>query len=65
MGSGEGACPSPDYRNKLLFVPTQHPIFSGFSVRVRVLGLGFCVRVRVLVSVTGSVSYLNYKFVLF
>ena len=37
------------YRNKLLFVPTQHPIFSGFSVRVRVrvLGLGFCVRVRV------------------
>ena len=23
--SGEGACPSPDYRNKL-FVPTQHPI---------------------------------------
>jgi len=31
-------------------------------VRVRyVLGLGFCVRVRV--SVTGSVSYLNKKFV--
>ena len=28
---------------------------------VRVLGLGFCVRVRV--SVTGSVSYLNKKFV--
>jgi len=30
-----------------------------------VLGLGFCIRVRVLVSVTGSVSYLNYNFVLF
>jgi len=30
-----------------------------------VLGLGFCVRVRVLVSVTGCVSYLNEKFVLF
>ena len=29
------------------------------------LGLGFCVRVRVLVSVTGRVSYLNKKFVLF
>jgi len=27
--------------------------------RVKVLGLGFCVRVRVKVSVTGSVSYLN------
>ena len=27
VGSGEGACPSPDYRNKL-FVPTQHPIFT-------------------------------------
>jgi len=33
--------------------------------RVRVLGLGLCVRVRVLVSVMGSVSYLNEKFVLF
>jgi len=30
-----------------------------------VLGLGLCVRVRVLVSVTGSVSYLTEKFVLF
>ena len=29
------------------------------------LGLWFCVTVRVLVSVVGSVSYLNYKFVLF
>jgi len=29
------------------------------------IGLGFCVRDRVLVSDTGSVSYLNYKFVLF
>jgi len=28
------------------------------------IGLGFCVRVMVLVSVTDSVSYLNYKFVL-
>jgi len=27
-----------------------------------VLGLGFCVSVRVLVSVTGSGSYLNEKF---
>jgi len=32
-------------------------LFLGFKVRV--LGLGFCVRVRVKVSVTGSVSYLN------
>ena len=30
---------------------------------VRVLGLGFCVRVRV--SVTGSISYLNEKFVVY
>jgi len=30
-----------------------------------VLGLGFCVRVRILVSVTGSVNYLYYDFVLF
>ena len=30
-------------------------------VRVRVLGVGFCVRVRIIV--TGSVSYLNKKFV--
>ena len=29
------------------------------------LGLRSCVRVRVLVSVTGSVSYLNEKFLLF
>jgi len=27
-GSGEGLAPSPDYRNKLMSVPTQHPIFS-------------------------------------
>jgi len=27
--------------------------------RVRVLGLGFCVRVSVRVSIMGSVSYLN------
>jgi len=27
------------------------------------LGLGFCVRVRVIVSVTGSVSYLNENFI--
>ena len=27
--------------------------------RVRVLGLGFCVRARVGVSITGRVSYLN------
>ena len=32
--------------------------------RVTVLGLGFCVMVRVRVTVTGSVSYLNSKFVL-
>ena len=31
--------------------------------RVRVLGLGFCVRVRV--SITGSGSYLNENFVIF
>jgi len=30
-----------------------------------VLGLGLCVRIRVLVSITGSVSYLNEKFVPF
>ena len=30
-----------------------------FRGRVGVLGLGFCVRVRLRVSVTGSVSYLN------
>jgi len=29
------------------------------SGRVRVLGLGFCVRVRIRVSIIGSVSYLN------
>jgi len=28
VGTGEGACPSSDYRNKILFVPTQHPIFT-------------------------------------
>ena len=33
--------------------------------RVRVLGLGFCVRVTVIVSVMGSVSHLNEIFVLF
>jgi len=33
----------------------------GFSVRVRVLGLGFCGRVTVIVSITGSVSCLNEK----
>jgi len=33
--------------------------------RVRVLGSGFCVRVRVRVSVTGSVSYLNENFVVY
>jgi len=27
VGSGEEACPAPDYHNKL-FVPTQHPIFT-------------------------------------
>ena len=27
------------------------------------LGLGFCVRVSIRVSITGSVSYLNNKFV--
>ena len=26
VGSGEGACPSPDYHKKT--VPTQHPIFT-------------------------------------
>jgi len=29
VGTGEGACPSPEYRNKYSvtkFVPTQHPI---------------------------------------
>ena len=40
-----------------------------FSVRVKVwlslLGSVFCVSVSVLVSVTGSISYLNLKFVLF
>jgi len=40
-----------------------------FSVKVKVrrslLGLVFCVSVSVLVSVTGSISYLNSKFVLF
>ena len=30
-----------------------------------VLGLGFCVRVRVIVSITGSGCYLNENFVLF
>ena len=40
-----------------------HPVLCVTRVRVRVLGLGFCVRVRV--SVTGSVSYLNAKFVVF
>jgi len=34
-------------------------------VRVTILGLGFCVGVRVIVSVTGSVSYLNENFVVF
>ena len=34
-------------------------------MRGPVLGLGFCVRVRVKVSVKGSVSYLNAKFVVF
>ena len=33
--------------------------------RVRVLGLEFCVRVRVIVSDTGSGSYLNENFVIF
>ena len=33
--------------------------------RVRVLGLGFSVKVRIIVSVTGSGSYLNENFVLF
>jgi len=28
VGSDKGACPSPDYRNKFMFVPTQHPIFT-------------------------------------
>jgi len=28
VASGEGACPSADCRNKLLFAPTQHPIFT-------------------------------------
>jgi len=36
--------------------------FQGLWFRVRVLGLGFCVRVRV--SVTGSGSYLNENFVI-
>jgi len=31
--------------------------------RIRVLGLGFCV--RVIVSITGSVSYMNENFVVF
>ena len=35
--------------------------FQGLGFRVRVLGLGFCVRV----SVTGSGSYLNENFVIF
>ena len=33
--------------------------------RVRVLGSGFCVRVRVSVSITGTVSYLNKNFVVY
>jgi len=33
--------------------------------RVKVLGLGFCVRIRVIVSITGSVGYLNENFVVF
>ena len=33
--------------------------------RVKVLGLGFCVRVRVMGSIMGSVSYLNENFVVF
>jgi len=37
----------------------------GLGFRVRVLGIGFCVRVRVKVSVKGNVSYLNVKFVVF
>ena len=32
---------------------------------VTVLGLGFCVRVRVIISIMGSVSYLNENFVIF
>jgi len=28
VGSAEGACPSPDYRNIFMFVPIQHPIFT-------------------------------------
>ena len=29
LGVGsEGVCPSPDYHNNLLFVPTEHPIFT-------------------------------------
>jgi len=36
-----------------------------FRVRVRVLGLGFCVRVRVIVSIMGSGSYLNENSVVF
>ena len=44
-----------------------HPVSCVISVyglgfRVKVLGLGFCVRLRVIVSITGSVSYLNENF---
>jgi len=38
-------------------------IASRQYVVVTVLGLGFCVRVRIRVIVTGSASYLNKKFV--
>jgi len=41
----------------LLQVYNQHKIdLVSFVFRVRVVGLGFCVRVRVRVSITGNVS---------
>jgi len=71
VGSEEGACPSPDYRNKVMFVPTQHPILLPVpiiydAVIMRQLPhFRICVRARVIVSITGSVSYLNENFVVF
>jgi len=41
----------------------QKLVISWQYIVVSVLGLAFCVRVRVRISITGSVSYLNKKFV--
>jgi len=27
VGFGRGLAPSPDYHNKLMYIPTQHPTF--------------------------------------